>query len=97
MILARDSPRLLTQRVAILKDKEKNYAREAAIAKLATSEAATICSHQAMQILGGMGYISDIPTERFYQDARITKIYEGTSEIQYLVIANNVIKEYKAL
>jgi butyryl-CoA dehydrogenase len=97
MILARDSPRLLTWRAAILKDKEKNYAREAAIAKLAASEAATMCSHQAMQILGRMGYVSDMPVERFYRDARITEIYEGTSEIQHLVIANNVIKEYKAL
>ena len=97
MILARDSPRLLTWRAAILKDKEKNYAREAAIAKLAASEAATMCSHQAMQILGRMGYVSDMPVERFYRDARITEIYEGTSKIQHLVIANNVIKEYKAL
>ncbi|GFY50122.1 short-chain specific acyl-CoA dehydrogenase, mitochondrial [Trichonephila inaurata madagascariensis] len=58
------------------------------------SEAATFCAHQAIQILGGMGYVADMPAERHYRDARITEIYEGTSEIQKLVIANNLIKEY---
>jgi butyryl-CoA dehydrogenase len=64
------------------------------MAKLAASEAATFISHQAIQILGGMGYVSDMPVERHYRDARITEIYEGTSEIQRIVIANNVLKEY---
>lgn len=50
---------------------------------------------QAIQILGGMGYVSDMPAERHYRDSRITEIYEGTSEIQKLVIANNLIKEYE--
>jgi butyryl-CoA dehydrogenase len=68
--------------------------QEAAMAKLAASEAATYISHQAIQILGGMGYVSDMPAERHYRDARITEIYEGTSEIQRIVIANNVLKEY---
>ena len=49
---------------------------------------------QAMQILGGMGYVTDMPAERHYRDARITEIYEGTSEIQRLVIAGKVFKEY---
>jgi len=97
MVLARDSARLLTWRAAILKGKNKNYTREAAMAKLAASEAATMCSHQAIQILGGMGYVTEMPAERYYRDARITEIYEGTSEIQHLVIANDVLKEYKAL
>ena len=65
------------------------------MAKLAASEAATMCAHKAIQILGGMGYVSDMPAERYYRDARITEIYEGTSEIQHLVIAGDVIKEYK--
>ena len=65
------------------------------MAKLAASEAATFCSHQCIQILGGMGYVSDMPAERYYRDARITEIYEGTSEVQRLVIANNVLKEYQ--
>ncbi|RYG67821.1 hypothetical protein EON64_06620 [archaeon] len=47
-----------------------------------------------LQVLGGMGYVSDMPAERFYRDARITEIYEGTSEIQHLVIAGNLLKEY---
>lgn len=53
-------------------------------------------SHQAIQILGGMGYVSDMPAERHYRDARITEIYEGTSEIQRLVIANHILKEYQS-
>lgn len=64
------------------------------MAKLSASETATFCSHQAIQILGGMGYVTDMPAERHYRDARITEIYEGTSEIQRLVIAGNLLKEY---
>jgi len=89
-----ESARLLTWNAAVLKDAGEKFTKEAAMAKLAASEAATFVSHQAIQILGGMGYISDMPAERHYRDARITEIYEGTSEIQKLVIANNLIKEY---
>ena len=96
MCVARDSARLLTWRAAQMKDKGEKYTREAAMAKLAASEAATMCSHQAIQILGGMGYVKEMPAERHYRDARITEIYEGTSEIQHLVIAGDVIKEYKS-
>jgi len=96
MVMARDSARLLNWRAATLKDEGKGFTREAAMAKLAGSEAATMCAHQAIQVLGGMGYVSDMPAERYYRDARITEIYEGTSEIQHLVIAGNVLKEYKA-
>jgi butyryl-CoA dehydrogenase len=64
------------------------------MAKLAASEAATWVAHQSIQVLGGMGFVSDMPAERHYRDARITEIYEGTSEIQRLVIAGNVYKEY---
>jgi butyryl-CoA dehydrogenase len=95
MTVARDSARLLTWRAAQLKDAGQKYTREAAMAKLAASEAATMCAHQSIQILGGMGYVSDMPAERHYRDARITEIYEGTSEVQHLVIANDVLKEYK--
>jgi butyryl-CoA dehydrogenase len=63
------------------------------MAKLMASETATYCAHQAIQILGGMGYVSDMPAERFYRDARITEIYEGTSEIQHLVIAGQLLKD----
>ncbi|XP_026333184.1 short-chain specific acyl-CoA dehydrogenase, mitochondrial [Hyposmocoma kahamanoa] len=89
-----ESARLLTWRAAWLKDNNKPYTKEAAMAKLAASEAATFLSHQCIQILGGMGYVSDMPAERHYRDARITEIYEGTSEIQRLVIAGQLIKEY---
>ncbi|XP_072353459.1 short-chain specific acyl-CoA dehydrogenase, mitochondrial isoform X3 [Scyliorhinus torazame] len=69
--------------------------QEAAMAKLAASEAATSIAHKAMQILGGMGYVTEMAAERHYRDARITEIYEGTSEIQRLVIANQLLKGYK--
>jgi len=95
MVVARDQARLLTWRAAQLKDAGENFTREAAMAKLSASEAATMCSHQAIQILGGMGYVTEMPAERHYRDARITEIYEGTSEVQHLVIASDVIKEFK--
>ncbi|KYQ57011.1 Short-chain specific acyl-CoA dehydrogenase, mitochondrial [Trachymyrmex zeteki] len=94
MALKLESSRLLTWRAAQLKDSGKPYTKEAAMAKLSASETATFCAHQCLQILGGMGYVSDMPAERYYRDARITEIYEGTSEIQRLVIAANLIKEY---
>ncbi|XP_064615183.1 short-chain specific acyl-CoA dehydrogenase, mitochondrial-like [Liolophura sinensis] len=88
------SARLLTWQAAVLKDKGLSFTKEAAMAKLAASEAATFCAHQCIQILGGMGYVTEMPAERYYRDARITEIYEGTSEIQRLVIAGNLLKEY---
>ncbi|KAM4709378.1 short-chain specific acyl-CoA dehydrogenase, mitochondrial [Discoglossus pictus] len=96
MALALESARLLTWRAAMLKDNKKPYTKEAAMAKLAASEAATRIAHQAIQILGGMGYVTEMPAERHYRDARITEIYEGTSEIQRLVIANQLLKDYRS-
>jgi len=87
------SARLINWHAAKLKDDGHNFTKEAAMAKLVASEAATYCAHQAIQVLGGMGYVSDMPAERHYRDARITEIYEGTSEIQRLVIAGNLLKE----
>lgn len=81
---------------ARLKDAGHPFIKEAAMGKLMASEAATWCAHQSIQILGGMGYVSDMPAERHYRDARITEIYEGTSEIQRLVIAGNLLKEMAA-
>ncbi|KAL5010731.1 hypothetical protein ScPMuIL_013036 [Solemya velum] len=89
-----ESSRLLAWKAAMLKDAKKPFTKEAAMAKLSASEAATFASHQAIQILGGMGYVTDMPAERHYRDARITEIYEGTSEIQKLVIAGQLLKEY---
>ena len=65
------------------------FGNEAAIAKLMASEAAMWITHQAVQIHGGMGYSKEMPLERYFRDAKITEIYEGTSEIQRLVIARN--------
>lgn len=77
MSLKVESARLLTWRAAWLKDHKQGYTKEAAMAKLAASETATYCAHQSLQILGGMGYVTDMPAERYYRDARITEIYEG--------------------
>ncbi|XP_076176121.1 activator-recruited cofactor subunit 42 isoform X2 [Ptiloglossa arizonensis] len=94
MALKLESSRLLTWQAAVTKDSGKPYTKEAAMAKLSASETSTFCTHQCIQILGGMGYITDMPAERHYRDARITEIYEGTSEIQRLIIAGSIIKEY---
>jgi len=96
MAMQIECARLLMWRAARLKDAGMNYTKEAAMAKLAGSEAATYCAHQSIQILGGMGFVSDMPAERHYRDARITEIYEGTSEIQRLVIAGQLLKEYRS-
>jgi alkylation response protein AidB-like acyl-CoA dehydrogenase len=88
-----DASLLLTLRAAWQKGEfDKGGARfstEAAVAKLTASEAAMWISHQAVQIHGGMGYSKEMPVERYFRDAKITEIYEGTSEIQRLVIARN--------
>ncbi|MDI6787524.1 MAG: acyl-CoA dehydrogenase family protein, partial [Planctomycetota bacterium] len=87
-----DAGRLLTFRAAYMKDNNERFSTQAAMAKLFASETATAVTHKAIQIHGGYGYTRDYPVERFYRDARITEIYEGTSEIQRLVIASNLLK-----
>ncbi|SEL02368.1 hypothetical protein SAMN05428989_1271 [Pseudoxanthomonas sp. GM95] len=82
-----DASLLLTLRAAWLKGQGKKFSSEAAVAKLTASEAAMWITHQAVQIHGGMGYSKEMPLERYFRDAKITEIYEGTSEIQRLVIA----------
>lgn len=91
-----DASRLLTYRAAWLKDEKKPFSKEGAMAKLMASETATFVSHQAIQVFGGNGYVTEYPVERHYRDARITEIYEGTSEIQRLVIGTRVLKEFAA-
>jgi len=89
------SARLLTWKAASLKSSGQSFTKFAAMAKLSASECATFNAHQAIQILGGMGYVSDMPAERHYRDARITEIYEGTSESMILIfvlIYNFLIK-----
>jgi alkylation response protein AidB-like acyl-CoA dehydrogenase len=85
--------RLLTYHAAWLKDQGAPFTKEAAVAKLHASETATRVAHTAVQIHGGYGYLRDFPVERLYRDARITEIYEGTSEIQRLVISAAALKE----
>ncbi|HTQ46225.1 MAG TPA: acyl-CoA dehydrogenase family protein [Polyangiaceae bacterium] len=87
-----DAARLLAWRAAKLKDKGVRHTTESAIAKLYASEMATRVTHKAIQIHGGYGYSTEFPVERHYRDARITEIYEGTSEIQRIVIAANLLK-----
>ncbi len=82
-----DASLLLTLRAAWLKGQGQRFTTEAAVAKLTASEAAMWITHQAVQIHGGMGYSKEMPVERYFRDAKITEIYEGTSEIQRLVIA----------
>ncbi|XP_034116565.1 short-chain specific acyl-CoA dehydrogenase, mitochondrial [Drosophila albomicans] len=91
MALRVETARLLTWRAAWLKDNGMVITKEAAMAKLHASETATFCAHQCIQILGGMGYTTDLPAELYYRNARVTEIYEGTSEIQRIVIANCVL------
>ncbi|MBW2149160.1 MAG: acyl-CoA dehydrogenase [Deltaproteobacteria bacterium] len=92
MATAIDAARLLTYRAACLKNKgEGRYTKEASMAKLFASEVAMKITTQAIQIHGGYGYTTDYPVERFFRDAKITEIYEGTSEIQRLVIAANIL------
>jgi alkylation response protein AidB-like acyl-CoA dehydrogenase len=85
--------RLLIQRAAWLKDVDQPYSRAASMAKLYASEAATWVTHQAIQIHGGYGYVKEYAVERYYRDARVMEIYEGTSEIQRLVIARSLLKD----
>jgi len=87
-----EAARLLVYNAARLKDAKKPFSKEAAMAKWYASETATFVSHKAIQLFGGYGYTKDYPVERFYRDARITEIYEGTSEVQKMVIAANVLK-----
>jgi butyryl-CoA dehydrogenase len=89
-----DAARLLARKAAWKQDTGARFSMEASIAKLFASELATRATHKAMQIHGGYGYSHEYPVERMYRDARITEIYEGTSEIQRLVIAAWVLKSY---
>ncbi|MGM0608576.1 MAG: acyl-CoA dehydrogenase [Candidatus Muiribacteriota bacterium] len=87
-----EAARLLTYKAAWLKQHDMPYSTEAAQAKLYASEVAERASTKALQIHGGYGYMKDYPVERFFRDSKITQIYEGTSEIQRLVIATNLLK-----
>lgn len=88
-----DAARLLGFRAAWLKDQGRPFTKEAAMAKVLATEAAGRAADAALQIHGGYGYCQDYPIERYYRDVRVTRIYEGTSEIQRLVIARRLLAE----
>ncbi len=85
--------RLLTHEAAWMKDQGKRHTETGARAKLYASQVANEVTYEAVQILGGRGYMKDHPVERYYRDARVTEIYEGTSEIQRLVISRTILRE----
>jgi butyryl-CoA dehydrogenase len=87
-----DAARLLVHRAAWLKDKGQPYGKAAAMAKLYASDVANRAAREAIQIFGGNGYVTEYPVERHFRDAKITEIYEGTSEIQRMVIAGHLAK-----
>jgi butyryl-CoA dehydrogenase len=87
-----EAARLLAWRAAWMKDRGVRHTMESSIAKLYASEMATRVTHKAIQIHGGYGYSTEFPLERHYRDARITEIYEGTSEIQRIVISSGLLR-----
>ena len=91
-----DAARLLTWRAALLKQQGARYSKESAMAKLYASEMAQRVCHQALQVHGGYGYVREFAAERHVRDQRITEIYEGTSEIQRLVVARAVLEAASA-
>jgi butyryl-CoA dehydrogenase len=88
-----DAARLLTWRAAVLKDRGQPYGTAASMAKLFASETAMRVATDAIQVHGGYGFIKDYPVERFFRDAKITQIYEGTSQIQRLVVARALLED----
>ncbi|HKY33183.1 MAG TPA: acyl-CoA dehydrogenase [Candidatus Polarisedimenticolia bacterium] len=87
-----DAARLLTYRAAAAKDTQERYTLEASMAKLFASEVANKVAYKAVQVFGGYGYINEYPVERYFRDARICELYEGTSEIQRLVISGQILR-----
>ena len=88
-----EASRLLVWQAAIMKDRDTKYSKQSAMAKLFAAETAMWVTTKAIQIHGGYGYTTDYPVERYFRDAKITEIYEGTSEIQRIVIARETLKE----
>jgi butyryl-CoA dehydrogenase len=86
-----EAARLLTFNAAAMRDRGENFSAAASMAKVFASEMANQVAYRALQIHGGYGYIRDFPVERFYRDARVLTLYEGTSEIQRTVISNNLL------
>jgi alkylation response protein AidB-like acyl-CoA dehydrogenase len=87
-----DAAQLLVYRAACLKDQGKPYTRESSMSKLFASEAGNRVCHKAVQVLGGYGYVSEYPVERHLRDVRVTTIYEGTSEVQRIVLSRSMLR-----
>lgn len=87
-----ESARLLIYRAARMKDAGTPFSKQASMAKLFASEAAMFCAHAAVQMFGGYGFVREYPVEKLFRDAKITEIYEGTSEIQRLVISRHLLR-----
>jgi alkylation response protein AidB-like acyl-CoA dehydrogenase len=90
-----EAARLMVYQAAWVKDQKRPFTKQAAMAKLFASEVGEECCHKAIQVHGGFGYITEAQVERYYRDVRLTEIGEGTSEIQRLVIARELLKEAK--
>ncbi len=89
-----DTARMLVYQAAWLRDRGRPHTKEASLAKWHASEAATRCANWAIQVHGGYGYLAEFHVERYWRDARITEIYEGTTEVQKMVVAGQVLKEH---
>ncbi len=89
-----EAARLLLMNAAFKKEQGRPFSKEASMAKVFATEAANSACYEAVQILGGYGYIAEYPVERYARDARITSIYEGTSEIQRLIISREILREF---
>lgn len=89
-----EAARLLTYNAALKKTRGEKFTRDASMAKLYASETAMWVTTKAIQVHGGMGYSKELPIERYFRDAKITEIYEGTSEIQRIVIARETLKQF---
>jgi alkylation response protein AidB-like acyl-CoA dehydrogenase len=88
-----EAARLLLMQAAFRADQGRPFTKEAAMAKLFATEAANRACYSAIQIMGGYGYSREFPLERYARDVRVTSIYEGTSEIQRMIIAKEILKE----
>jgi butyryl-CoA dehydrogenase len=89
-----EASRLLVYHAALLRDAGRPYVKEAAMCKLFASESANWVTDKAIQIFGGLGYCRDVPVERMHRDAKLMEIGEGTSEIQRIVIAREILKAF---
>jgi alkylation response protein AidB-like acyl-CoA dehydrogenase len=90
MVVETEAARMLVWRAGYLKDSGKPNTTETSIAKLYSTEAAIRCANTAIQVHGGSGYVDDYPVERYLRDVRVTTLYEGTSQIQQLIIGRAV-------